>query len=465
MSVLRKKKFPSKPVDSGLKRELKTLDLILLGIGAIVGTGIFTITGIAAEKYAGPALTVSFLIAAVAVGLSGLFYAEFASRIPAIGGPYAYMYSVFGELMAWLTGWFMILEFTLAVSSVASGWAGYVSGFLDGLGIHLPMAISGAFHPEKGTYVDLMALLVVIAVTFWVSQEAKKMLRLNNAMVYLKFAIIILFVVVGLFHVNPSNWQPFMPYGFFGVNGKGVVAGAALVFFAYLGFESVSMAVEEVKNPQKDIPRGVIGSIVITTILYVVVTLVLTGVVPFHMLGVKDPVAFAMRSIGQGFVGSIISVAAILTLLTVTISMMYSLSRLIYAVAKDGLLPKSLSKVDETHHTPRNATYLAGVIAMIFAGIVPLNLLAEFVNIVSLMYLIFMALGIIKLRRDSGLPEEGQFKTPLVPLLPILSILISAYLMLQLQEITWIVFGISIAVGLLIYFFYGFRHSALNHEE
>lgn len=461
MSMFRKKELTAYSAESStMKKELKTFDLILLGIGAVVGTGIFVITGVAAEKYAGPALSLSFLVAAGAVILAGLCYAEFASRIPVLGGPYAYMYVVFGELIAWMTGWLVICEFFLAVSSVASGWSGYVQGFLASLNLQLPKAFSGAYNPANGTYVDLIAVLVLLAVTFWVSLEAKTALRLNNIMVFVKFGIIALFVVVGFFHVKPSNWVPFLPFGF-----SGVISGAAVVFFAFLGFDAVSMTAEEVKNPQKDIPKGIIGSIIITTILYVIVTLILTGIVPFQSLGVKDPVAFAMRFIQLDGVAAVISVGAILTLLTVTISMMYSLARIIYAISKDGLLPAFMSKIDKKNRTPKAATYVAGGCTMIFAGLVPMELLAELTNIVTLMYLIVMAIGIIRLRKVAGEPKPGEFRIPFVPVVPLLLIMISGWLMFQLRAATWKAFGVVLVVGFIIYFVYGYQHSKMNESN
>ncbi|MGK0552817.1 amino acid permease [Enterococcus faecalis] len=461
MSMFRKKELSAvSNTSSSMKKDLKTVDLIMLGIGAIVGTGIFVVTGVAAEKTAGPALTLSFLVAAGAIILAGLCYAEFASRIPAIGGPYAYMYVVYGELVAWMTGWLVICEFFLAVSSVASGWSGYVHGFLASLGMDLPKSLSGAYNPANGTYVDIIAILVLLAVTFWVSLEAKTALRLNNVMVFVKFGIIALFLIIGFFYVKPTNWQPFMPFGF-----SGVMGGAAIVFFAFLGFDAVSMTAEEVKNPQKDIPKGIIGSIIIAAILYIIVTLVLTGIVPFNALGVKDPVAFAMRFVHQEGVAGMISVGAILTLLTVTISMMYSLARVIYAISKDGLLPQLMSKIDPKTRTPKNATYVAGACSMIFAGLVPMEILAELTNIVTLMYLIVMALGIIRLRKIAGQPQSNEFKIPLVPLLPILLIVVSIALMLQLQAATWKAFAVALVVGFIIYFTYGYHHSKVGQEE
>lgn len=458
MDLFRKKEITI-GAQSGMKKELKTKDLIFLGIGALIGTGIFVITGEAAADYAGPALTISFALAAFVVILSGLCFAEFASRVPVLGGPYAYMYVVFGELLAWMTGWFLICEFLLAVSSVASGWSGYMQGFLASMGVHLPQPLTAAYNAENGTYFDLIALLILVFVTYWVSLEAKKALRLNNLMVYVKFGIIALFIILGIFFVQPENWQPFMPKGF-----SGVLDGAALVFFAFLGFDAVAMAAEEVKNPQKDIPKGIIGSILIATALYIVVTLILTGIVPSDALDVQDPVAFAMRYVGHGVVGSIISVGAILTLLSVTISMLYSLARLLFAISKDGLLPQFLGVLDKKNRTPKNATYIAGGLAMFFAAVFPLDVLAELTNIAGLSYLLFMAMGILKLRKMMGPAKPGEFSVPFGPLLPLLSLGSCVALMLRFQGITWIVYGIVILLGLGLYFGYGYRHSRLNEK-
>lgn len=459
MDLFRKKALSTVQA-TGMKRDLKTKDLIMLGIGAIIGTGIFVVTGVAASQSAGPALAVSFVLAAIVVILSALCFAEFSSRIPVLGGPYAYLYVVFGEIVAWIAGWMLLWEFMLAVSSVASGWSGYAQGFLASIGIQVPKVLSGAFSPQNGTYFDLIAVLVLIFVTAVVSMETKRAFRLNNAMVYVKFGIIILFIIVGIFFIKPTNWKPFMPFGF-----SGVVDGAALVFFAFLGFDSIAMAAGEVKNPQRDIPRGIIGSILIATVLYIVVTLILTGMVPADQLNVKDPVAFAMRFVGHGMIGTIISVGAILTLLTVTISMMYSLARLLYAISKDGLLPQPLTKIDPKNKTPKVATYVAGLLGMFFAGIFPLNILAELTNIVALTYLILMAVGIIQLRKIAGPPKAGEFKVPLVPVVPILSVITCLILMFQLQPITWMVFGIVVVLGILMYFGYGYKHSMLNQSN
>lgn len=445
-NYMRKKTIdPSHHQSSKLRKELKTVDLILLGLGAMVGTGIFVITGTTAANNAGPSLIISFVIAAFSCALSALCYAEFASRIPTSGGAYSYAYSIFGEIIGWMTAWLVICEYLLAIASVGSGWSGYVHGFLEGMGIHFPLALKASYNVANGTYVDIIAILITLVVTYVVMQGAKKALRLNNIMVIVKFSLIVIFLLVGIFYVAPDNWTPFAPFGV-----KGITTGAAIVFFAFLGFDAVSTAAEEVKNPQRDIPRGIIGSLVIATALYIAVTLVLTGMVPYTNLNVKDPVAFAMRFVGHDFVAGIISVGAILTLLTVMISMMYGLTRMVYVIGRDGLLPKTLSVVDEKTKTPKNATIAIGIVSAILSGIIPLEKLAELTSIVTLMAFAIMAAGIIKLRKDFGEPKINEFKVPLVPIFPIISMLVCFYLMTQLGMATWIAFGIWVVAGLLI---------------
>ncbi|MGY3778629.1 amino acid permease [Isobaculum melis] len=461
MSYFRKKPIdPNAHQNSVLKKELGAMDLILLGIGAIVGTGIFVITGTAAAETAGPALSLSFIMAGFACVLSALCFAEFASRMPISGGAYSYAYSTFGELIGWITGWLMICEYTLANASVASGWSGYVHGLLNGLGIHFPKALTASYNAENGTYIDILAVLVMFVVAYLVTQGAKKVLRLNNVMVVVKFAIIFLFIIVGVFYVKPANWTPFAPMGF-----SGITTGAAIVFFAFLGFDAVSMAAEEVKKPQRDLPIGIIGSLSIATVLYVVVTLILTGIVPFAELNVKDPVAYAMRFIGQNQVSGIISIGAIVTLITVLIAMIYGEARMIFAISRDGLLPKKLSKVNPKTQTPSNATFVVGAVAGILSGVVPLERLAQLTNIVTLMLFSIICIGVILLRRDMGQPSKDEFRVPLVPFLPILGAAVSIYLMLQLSATTWQIFILWLAIGLLVYAYYGYKHSHLNGKK
>ena len=384
-----------------MHRHLKLWDLILLGIGAMVGTGIFTITGTAAATLAGPSLVISIVISALCVSLSALFFAEFASRVPATGGAYSYLYAILGELPAWIAGWLTIMEFMTAVSGVASGWAAYFKGLLSNYGISMPQALNGTFNPEQGTYIDLLPILVLTLVTGLVLLNSKAALRFNSLLVVLKFSALALFILVGIWYIKPENWTNFAPFGFGQLYGgsTGIMAGASLMFFGFLGFESISMAVDEIQSPQKNIPRGIV------------------------------------------------------------------LSLMIYSLARDGLLPQSFKQLSKTSRVPKNATLLTGVASAIAAGVFPLASIAAFLNICTLAYLILLAYGIIKLRKDKGMPKEGEFKTPLVPLLPILSILICVSFMLQYSLDTWIAFGIALLVGLVIYFTYGFRHSTLAEEE
>ncbi len=448
-----------------MRRHLGLRDLLFLGTGAMVGTGIFTITGIGAATLAGPALVISIIVSAFCVGLSALFFAEFASRIPASGGAYSYIYSVFGEYPAWMVGWFTILEYLMAVSGVAAGWAGYLKGLLASFGWEMPKALSGTFNPEAGTYVDLLPVLVVVFVTAVVLLQSKTALRLNSLLVVLKFSALLLFILVGAFYVQPANWSNFAPFGFGSLYGAktGIMAGASLMFFSFLGYESLSMAVDEVEEPQKNVPRGIGLALIVVTVMYILVTLVLTGIVPYEQLNVPDAVAFALRSANLGWAANYVSLVAILTLITVCISLTYALSRMIYSIARDGLLPQAFRKLNPQSKVPTNATLLVGFFAALFAGVFPLASLASFLNIVTLAYLIILAFGLIRLRQVQGLPDGQAFKTPWVPFLPILSILICLSFMVQYDGTTWLAFGISIILGSLIYFLYGQNHSALNN--
>ena len=309
--------------------------------------------------------------------------------------------------------------------------------------------------------------MVLTLVTGLVLLNSKAALRFNSLLVVLKFSALALFILVGIWYIKPENWSNFAPFGFGQLYGgsTGIMAGASLMFFGFLGFESISMAVDEIQSPQKNIPRGIVLSLTIVTILYALVTLVLTGIVHYSKLNVDDAVAFSLRSIGIGWAANYVSLVAILTLITVCISMTYALSRMIYSLARDGLLPQSFKQLSKTSRVPKNATLLTGVVSALAAGVFPLASIAAFLNICTLAYLILLAYGIIKLRKDKGMPQKGEFKTPLVPLLPILSILICVSFMLQYSLDTWIAFGIALVVGLVIYFTYGYHHSTLTEEK
>ena len=439
MSIFRKKDVGLSQTE--MKRHLTLRDVVLLGIGAMVGTGIFTITGTAASTLAGPALIISVLISAVCVGMSAIFFAEFASRYPSAGGVYGYLYASWGEYPAWMGGWLTMIVFMNAVSSVASGWGAYLKGLLASFGLQLPKAISGPFNPSQGTYIDLLPVLVLVLVTALLLMDSKQVLRLNSLLVVLKFSALAVFILVGLFHLNPDNWANFAPFGFGQIYGgkTGIMAGASLMFFGFLGFESISM--------------------IIVASLYAVVSLVLTGVVHYTKLNVDDAVAYALRYIGVSWAANYVSVVAIMTLITVCISMAYALSRMVYSLARDGFLPQTFQKVSKTHKVPHYATLLTGILSAISSGIFSLANMASLVNISTLAYLVLLAIALIILRKDKGLPQKDEFKVPFVPVLPILSIIVCLSFMSQYSWQTWSAFGIAVLIGSAIYAFYGYKHS------
>lgn len=443
----------------GLKKELGVFDLTMLGVGCVVGTGIFVLTGVAAAKHAGPGLILSFLLAGIVCAFCALCYAEFASMVPVSGSAYTYSYATFGEIIAWILGWDLILEYGFAASMVASGWSGYFQGLLSGFGLEIPKALSSAFNPAGGTYFDLPAVLIVLLLTFVVSRGAKESTRLNSIMVIIKVAVIILFISVGAFYVKPSNWTPFMPYGF-----SGVVTGAATAFLSYIGFDVVATAAEEVKNPQKDLPKGIIWSLVVCSLLYILVTAVLTGMVPYTLLDVKNPVAFALQFIHQDWVAGFISLGAIVGITTVLFVLLFGQTRLFYAIGRDGLLPEKLSRLHPKTGAPAVSTWVTGIVVAIFAGVIPLNKLADLVSIGTLFAFIAVSLGIVILRKTR--PDlQRSFKVPLVPLIPIIAVVTCGYLLISLPGITWIAFLIWMAIGLGVYFTYGYKHSHLAEKK
>ncbi|MGG0656046.1 amino acid permease [Rummeliibacillus pycnus] len=439
-----------------LNKTLGAFDLMLLGVGAIVGTGIFILPGTVAAEHAGPGIIFSFIIAAIVCAFAAMCYSEFSSSIPVTGSAYTYSYVVFGELVAWIVGWSLILEYCLAVAAVATGWSAYLNSLLAGFNIHIPKALSGAFDPANGTYVNLPAILIIIIMAFLLSFGVKESTKLNTIMVGLKVAVILLFIIVGVFYVEPANWKPFMPFG-----TSGILSGAALVFFAYLGFDAVSSAAEEVKNPQRNMPIGIIGSLLICTILYVTVSLVLTGMVPYTELNVSNPVSFAMQLVHQDWVSDIISLGAVIGMMTVILVMLYGSTRLIFAFSRDGLLPKVMSEVNSKNQTPIKNTWITAILIAICAGFVPLDKLTELVNMGTLLAFTVVSIGIIQLRKNKDIPTGG-FKVPFFPVIPIISFVLCIYLMSQLSLHTIIFCGIWMIIGLIIYFIYGKKHSLLN---
>ncbi|GMB10109.1 amino acid permease [Thermolongibacillus altinsuensis] len=463
MSLFRKKSIEALIHESGktgaaLKKDLGAFDLTMLGIGAIIGTGVFVLTGVAAAKHAGPSLVLSFILSGLACVFAALCYAEFASTVPVSGSAYTYSYAAFGEIIAWILGWDLILEYGVAASAVAAGWSGYFQGLLSGFGIELPKALTSAYDPAKGTFIDLPAILIVLFITLLLTQGVKKSARFNAVMVVIKVAVILLFIAVGAWYVKPENWTPFMPFGF-----SGVAAGAATVFFAYLGFDAVSTAAEEVRNPQRNMPIGIIASLAICTLLYIVVSLILTGIVPYDQLGVKNPVAFALNYIHQDWVAGFISIGAITGITTVLLVMLYAQTRLFYAISRDGLLPKLFAKVSERKQTPIINSWVTGVGVSFFSGVVPLNKLAELTNIGTLFAFMMVSIGILVLRKTE--PNlKRSFTVPFVPWIPLASVAFCGYLALQLPATTWISFASWLLIGLVIYFLYGRKHSALNEH-
>ncbi|MCK1987381.1 amino acid permease [Lysinibacillus fusiformis] len=457
--LFRKKKIEELLQNNGtiqLKKTLGAFDLILLGVGAIVGTGIFILPGTVAATHAGPGIVFSFIIAAIVCAFAGMCYSEFASSVPVTGSAYTYGYIVFGEIIAWLVGWALLLEYGLAVAAVATGWSSYLNSLLAGFHIVLPQAISGAFNPAAGTYMNVPAILIIFATAFLLTLGIKESTRFNTWMVFLKVAVILLFIGVGVFYVKPTNWEPFLPFGI-----SGIFSGAALVFFAYLGFDAVSSAAEEVKNPQRNMPIGIIGSLLICTVLYVAVSMVLTGIVPYHALNVSDPVSYVMQMVHQDWIAGIISLGAVVGMMTVILVMSYGGTRLLYALGRDGLLPKSMAELSPKFKTPVKNTWIFALLVAFCAGFVPLSKLAELVNMGTLVAFTIVSIGVVYLRKNKNIPSGG-FKVPFFPVLPILSFLLCLFLISQLSVLTWVACGIWFIIGFIVYLAYGRKHSEMN---
>ncbi|MSR15097.1 MAG: amino acid permease [Gammaproteobacteria bacterium] len=448
--------------DSGLKRCLSAFDLTLMGIGAIIGTGIFVLTGIAAATQSGPAVVLSFVIAGFACAFAALSYAELAGSLGGCGSAYGYSYAAFGELIAWLIGWNLLLEYGMAVAAVANGWSGYFLNGLSSIGVELPAALIAA--PSKGGLVNLPALLVILALMGMLIVGVKESARLNALMVGIKLTVIAIFLFAAIGNVNLANWSPFMPFGWFtrGADGHtvGVLAGAALVFFAFIGFDAVTTAAEEAKDPQRDLPIGILSSLAICTVVYIVVAGVLTGVVSYTELNVPSPVAHALQLLGHRWASGAVAVGVIAGLLTVMLVLYYGLTRILLAMARDGLLPAFFTIIHPTTQTPVPTIVFVGVVCALFAGFVPLGELAELVNIGTLFAFVMVCIGVIVLRvNQPNLPRP--FRTPWHPVIPILGAASCAALMGFLPAITWWRFSIWLGIGVVYYFAYSYHHSKL----
>ncbi len=461
-SLFRTKSIEEKN-DSGLKKCLSALDLTLLGVGAIIGTGIFVLTGIAAANQAGPAVVLSFVFSGIACAFAALAYAELAAAVGGCGSAYGYSYVAFGEIVAWTIGWILLLEYSVSVAAVANGWSGYFSNALSAIGLALPESLTKS--PELGGIINLPASAIIILLMGMLIKGAKQSAHLNTAMVCIKLLAIIIFVSVAAFNVHPANWHPFMPFGWFqtlpGGKTVGVLAGASLVFFAYVGFDAVSTAVEEAKDPQRDIPIGIIASLGFCTVIYIVVAGLLTGIVPYNTLGVPSPVAFALQSIGYKWASALVSTGVIAGLTTVMLVLYYGLTRIILAMSRDGLISPFLSQVNTKTHTPVRVIVITGLIMSTAAGLVPLGALAELVNIGTLAAFVLVCLGVIVLRRKH--PDLYRpFKNPFSPLFPLLGMASCGALMGFLPHQTWTRFLLWLCLGIIIYFTYSINHSKLN---
>lgn len=462
--------------EHSLKRTLGKTNLVMLGIGAIIGAGIFVLTGAAASQHAGPAVVISFVVAGLACAFAGLCYSEFASMIPIAGSAYTYAYATLGEFIAWIIGWDLILEYLFGASTVAVGWSGYMTSFLKDFGIIIPDALCNApifydvttqSYTATGAFLNLPAMAIVGIMTWLLVVGIRESANINNVIVVIKVIVILLFIILGWNYINPENWVPFIPEntGTFGEYGwSGVVRAAGIIFFAYIGFDAVSTAAQEAKNPQKDMPFGILGSLVVCTVLYILVGLVMTGIVPYLQLNNPAPIAVAIDATGDGlaWLRPIIKIGALAGLSSVILVMLMGQPRIFYSMSKDGLLPKSFGKVHPKFKTPYITTILTGAVAMLVAGIFPIGLLGELVSIGTLLAFVIVCGGVLVLRYKQ--PNINRpFKTPLFPLVPILGMLSSLALMYFLPVDTWIRLIVWMALGVIIYFGYSRKHSKVNN--
>jgi APA family basic amino acid/polyamine antiporter len=475
--------------DNRLRRVLGPWSLTSLGVGCIIGAGIFVITGYAAHFKAGPALLLSFVVAGMACIFSALCYAEFASMAPVAGSAYTYAYATLGELFAWIIGWDLILEYTVASASVAHGWSKYFQNFIGMFHIKVPLVFSGApfdYNPAGGIFMytgswfDLPALVIVAVITVVLVIGIHESSRFNNVMVAIKVSVVVLVIVVGAFYVKAANWHPFDPFGWAGLSifghtiwGQtgadgspvGMLAGAAMIFFAYIGFDSVSTHAEEARNPQRDVPIGIIVSLIICTVLYIAVTIVLTGMVPCDQIDTDAPIAAAFQRVGLRWGQFIISLGAVAGITSVMLVLMLSQPRVLLAMARDGLLPPSFfAAVHPRFRTPWKSTILTGIAVGSLASLIPLGILAELVNIGTLFAFVIVCTSVLVMRFIN--PQAHRpFRCPFVPVIPLLGVLFCLVLMFSLPSANWLRLFIWMAVGIIIYFLYGRHHSVLARRR
>lgn len=500
--------------EGGLKRTLGALNLTALGIGAIIGAGIFVLTGTAAANFAGPGVSLSFVLAGLACLFAGLCYAEFASMIPIAGSAYTYSYATMGEGVAWFIGWNLVLEYLFAAATVSVGWSGYFSAMLGSAGLHIPAAFAsapltvingheivraftcvdpvtggalvdaatqGAFTVREACtaaggnvvngLINLPAVFLILALTILLVRGVQESARFNNIVVAIKMTIVLLVIGFGFMYVNTDNWSPFIPEMVTNPDGttkygiSGVLRAAPVVFFSYIGFDAVSTAAQEAKNPQRDLPIGMIASLLICTVLYILMSLVMTGLAPYTALGVAHPVSAALEAVPQlKWLEYLTNIGAVAGLSSVVLVMLMGQPRIFYTMSRDGLLPKIFSRVHPTYQTPAASTWIVGSIAIVIAGFFPLGLLGELVSGGTLAAFATVCIGVWVLRRRS--PElDRPFRTPLVPLIPILGAGATIYMMLQLPALTWTLLGVWTLIGMSTYFLYGMRNSKIGKQE
>ena len=442
--------------EGGLKRALGALELTALGIGAIIGAGIFVLTGVAAARLAGPGVTLSFVVSGFACAMAALCYAEFAAMIPVAGSAYSYSYATMGELVGWIIGWDLILEYAVGAAAVAVGWSGYLRVVLVGIGINLPAELTHAPGSVPGAIVNLPALAIVVIISAVLVVGISESARLNSIIVAIKLSAVAVVILVGTFYVRPANWSPFAPFGW-----PGIMKGAAVIFFAYIGFDAVSTAAEEVVEPQRNLPLGIIASLLVCTVLYILVAGIVTGMTPYKTIDINAPLASAFVNHGLNFVSAIISLGAVAGLTSVLLVLLLGQSRVFFAISRDGLLPPAFSRVHPRFRTPYIPTIVTGIAVGITAAFLPIQEIAELTNIGTLFAFVLVCIGVWILRHaDPG--RKRPFMTPLVPLVPILGVVFCGYLMASLPGVTWMRFFAWLVFGLGIYFSYGRWHSRVS---
>jgi basic amino acid/polyamine antiporter, APA family len=458
-----------------LSKTLGATSITAMGIGAIIGAGIFVLTGTAAAQFAGPSIVLSFVLGGIACAFVGLCYSELAAMLPVCGSSYTYTYATLGEIFAWIIGWDLILEYAMGAATVAVGWSGYIVSLLHNVGINFPPVLSTApgtvIKLADGTtatgIVNLPAVLIIAILTTLLVLGTKESARLNNIMVAVKLVVVVAFIALGVFFIKPANWHPFIPpntgeFGNFGMSG--ILRGSAVVFFAFIGFDAVSTAAQEAKKPQRDMPIGILGSLVICTLLYILVAGVLTGLVPYADLNVPDPIAKGVDAIGLTWFSVLIKIGALTGLTTVILVLLYGQSRIFFTMSQDGLLPPLFARVHPRLQTPHLSQILIGTIVAVVAALTPISVLGEMVSIGTLFAFILVCGAVIYLRRsDSG--ASRPFRVPAVPLVPVLGILFCLLLMAGLPLVTWVRLFVWLVIGLVIYVTYGRNHSKLRFPE